>query len=279
MSTKLKHRVARLFHRNKVTALEETFRGQILHGRRRTWHRNGQLATEEFYADGLLHGVVRQWNEQGSLLGSFRMEHGTGTQKSWHGNGRLNQEFSTVAGKFCGRSRMWLRDGTLISDQILLFNQNVSPGQYRRAAAKDPRLPRLRGRIGKPPPNNQAMQNHIHRVFVSSLLSGRNRSEARVWLQADDQTGLSLGRFKRLAEAMKFVGELYQAGAIEVILPDIYRNKRGDQFADSLLVKLPQAAKQRKVIRTVCANLQKKNLGSFAPDKDTGESHLYLLLA
>jgi len=279
MSTKPKQRVARLFHRNKVTALEETFRGQKLHGRRRTWHRNGQLATEEFYADGLLHGVVRQWNEQGRLLGLFRMEHGTGTQKSWHGNGRLNQEFSTIAGSFCGRSRIWLRDGTLISDQILLFNQNVSPGQYRRAAAKDPRLPRLRGRIGKPPPNNQAMQNHIHRVFVSSLLSGRNRSEARVWLQADDQTTRSLGRFKRLAEAMKFVGELYRVGAIEVILPDIYRNKRGDQFADSLLVKLPQAAKQRKVIRTVCANLQKKNLGSFAPDNDTGESHLYLLLA
>jgi hypothetical protein len=214
MSTKPKQRVARLFFRNKVTALEETFRGQKLHGRRRTRHRNGQIATEEFYADGLLHGVVRQWNEQGKLLGSFRMDHGTGTQKSWHGNGRLNQEFSTVDGRFCGRSRMWLRDGTLISDQILLFNQNVSPGQYRRAAAKDPRLPRLRGRIGKPPPNNQAKQNRIHRVFVSSLLSRRNRSEARIWLQADDQTGRSLGRFKRAAEALKFVTELYQAGAI-----------------------------------------------------------------
>ena len=279
MSTKPRQRVSRMFHRNQVAAVEEHFRGQKLHGRRRTWHRNGRLATEEFYHDGLLHGVVRQWNEKGRLLGSFTMEHGTGTQKSWHGNGRLNQEFSTVDGRFCGRSRMWLRDGTLISDQILLFNQNVSPGQYRRAAAKDPRLPRLRGRIGKQPPNNQAMQNHIHRVFVSSLLSGRNRSEARVWLQADDQNGRSLGRFKRPAEAMKFVAEIYGAGALEVILPDIYRNKRGDQFADSLLVKLPQVAKQRKVIRTVCANLQKKNLGSFAPDKDTGESHLYLLLA
>ena len=279
MSTKPKQRVARLFFRNKVTALEETFRGQKLHGRRRTRHRNGQIATEEFYADGLLHGVVRQWNEQGRLLGSFRMDHGTGTQKSWHGNGRLNQEFSTVDGRFCGRSRMWLRDGTLISDQILLFNQNVSPGQYRRAAANDARLPRLRGRIGKTPPNKQAMQNRIHRVFVSSLLSRRNRSEARIWLQADDQTGRSLGRFKRSAEALKFVTELYQAGAIGVILPDIYRNKHGDQFADSLLVKLPKGVKQRKAIRTVCADLQKKNLCAFSPDRDAGESHLYLLLA
>jgi hypothetical protein len=207
------------------------------------------------------------------------MEHGTGTQKSWHGNGRLNQEFSTVDGRFCGRSRIWLRDGTLISDQILLFNQNVSPGQYRRAAAKDPRLPRLRGRIGKLPPNDQAMQYLIHRVFVASLMAGRNRSEARIWLQADNQTTRSLGRFKRTAEAMKFVAELYQAGALEVILPDIYRSKRGDQFADGMLVKLPKGAKQRKEIRAICADLQKQNLGAFSPDRDAGESHLYLLLA
>jgi hypothetical protein len=59
---------------------------------------------------------------------------------------------------------------------------------------------------------------------------------------------------------MKFVTELYQAGALEVILPDIYRNQRGDQFADGMLVKLPKGAKQRKAIRAVCAALQKKNL-------------------
>jgi hypothetical protein len=123
------------------------------------------------------------------------------------------------------------------------------------------------------------MQNHIHRVFVSSLLSGRNRSEARIWLQADDQTIRSLGCFKRSTEAMKFVTELYKAGALEVILPDIYRNQRGDQFADGMLVKLPKGAKQRKAIRAVCAALQKKNIGAFSPDRDAGESHLYLLLA
>ena len=88
-----------MLHRNGVVAVEENFSGHKLHGRRRTWHRNGQLATEEFYFDGRLHGVVRQWNENGKLLGSFRMEHGTGTQKSWHDNGRLNLEFATVDGQ------------------------------------------------------------------------------------------------------------------------------------------------------------------------------------
>jgi len=44
-------------------------------------------------------------------------------------------------------------------------------------------------------------------------------------------------------------------------------------------VKLPKGVRQRKAIRTVCADLQKKNLGAFSPDRDAGESHLYLLLA
>ena len=96
MSARPKQGVRRIFHRNGVVAVEENFCGQKLHGRRRTWHRNGQLATEEFYLDGRLHGVVRQWNENGKLLGSYQMEHGTGTQKSWHDNGRLNLEFATV---------------------------------------------------------------------------------------------------------------------------------------------------------------------------------------
>jgi hypothetical protein len=79
--------------------------------------------------------------------------------------------------------------------------------------------------------------------------------------------------------AIKFVEALYEAGATEVIAPDIYAGKAGDQFADSLLVKLPKVAAKRKAIRKVCAQLSKHKLGAFQPDKDIGESHLYLLLA
>jgi len=256
--------------------LEERYRAGIPHGLRRMWHRNGQLAEEQTYRHGILHGICRQWNEDGKLLGSYRMENGTGLQRSWHGNGRLNQEFSTVDGQFCGRSRMWLRDGTLISDHILLFDQNVTPERYRQATAKDPRLPKLRSRIGKPPPNNQAMEKHMQHLFVTSLLARQNRSEAQAWLQADGKTARSLGRFKHAAKALKFVGELYQAGAVKVILPDIYQNKRGDQFADNMLVQLPKAAKQRKAIRTVCTQLRKGDLGAVMPDRDLGETHLYI---
>ena len=256
--------------------LEERYRAGIPHGLRRMWHRNGQLAEEQTYRHGIVHGICRQWNEDGKLLGSFSMENGTGLQRSWHSNGRLSQEFTTVDGRFCGRCRTWLRDGTLTLDHVLLFDRKVTPDQYRRAAAKDPRLPRLRGRIGKPAPNNRATEKHLQHIFVMALLARRNRSEARVWLQADGKFARSLGRFKRTAGALKFVGELYQAGAVEVILPDIYRNKRGDQFADNLLVQMPKAVKRRKAIRAVCMQLQKDDLGAFLPDRDLGESHLYI---
>ena len=258
--------------------LEERYRAGIPHGLRRMWHRNGQLAEEQTYRHGIVHGICRQWNEAGKLLGSYRMENGTGLQRSWHCNGRLNQEFSTVEGQFCGRTRMWLQDGTLISDDVELFGRSVTPEQYRRAAAQDPRLPKLRGKPAKVPVRNRAMEKHMQRVFVMGLLARRNRSEARAWLKADGKTACSLGRFKRATGASKFVGELYQAGAVEVILPDIYRNKRGDQFADNMLVQLPKAAKQRKAIRAVCAQLRKDDLGAVLPDRDLGESHLYILM-
>jgi hypothetical protein len=124
------------------------------------------------------------------------------------------------------------------------------------------------------------MHKHIQHVFVLGLLSKRNRSEARTWLmKAGDKTARSLGHFKHAPDVAKFVEELYQAGAVKVIVPDIYRNKRGDQFADALLVQLPKAAKLRKFVRAACGKLRSKKLGAVEPDKDIGETHLYLSMA
>ncbi len=279
MSTQPKQETNRFFHRNGVLEMEETFRGQKLHGRRRTWHRNGQLAMEEFYLDGLLHGTIRQWNEDGKLLGSCEVQHGTGLQKSWHDNGKLRHEFNTVDGEFCGRDRVWLQDGTLISDLIYLQGRPVTVAKYRRAAAKDARLPKLRG--GNPvrtPRKSRAVKKHILDVFVAGLLKKRNQAEALEWLNAAGKRARTLGRFKNVGIASKFVEELYQAGAIKVIAPDIYEGKRGEQFSDSLLVKLPKSASERKAIRAICQQIRKNDHGAFQPDEDLGESHLYILL-
>jgi hypothetical protein len=279
MIARAKQSARRMLHRNGVVAVEENFSGHKLHGRRRTWHHNGQLATEEFYQDGLLHGLCRQWNENGRLLGSFRMEHGTGTQKSWHGNGRLNMEFTTIAGEFCGRSRLWLRDGTLISDRVVLYGRPVTRDKYQRAMLSEPRLPKLRGWPAKLPPGNRALRKHIQHVFVLGLLSKRNRSEARAWLKTGGKTMRSAGRFKRESDALRFVEELYRAGAVKVIVPDIYQDKTGGQFSDHLMVKLPRAVAARKAVHKACKQLQSRRLGAVEPDEDLGEAYLLLSMA
>ena len=275
----MKNTVEKAFHRNGQLRETVPLRNGRRHGVVRVWHKNGVLANEEPYQSGLLHGVCRQWSETGRLLGKYRMVHGTGVQRTWHENGRLQLEFSTVRGDFSGRYRLWLNDGKLMSEEIYLHGKPVSVGEYRAARAKDPSLPKLTGKAGKPLPNTVATEKHIHEVFVRSLLAQKNRAEVRKWLESGGKAVRSLGRFKRVSDALKFVEALYEAGATEVIAPDIYAGKAGDQFADCLLVKLPGIAAKRKAIRKACAQLSKRKLGAFQPDKDIGESHLYLLLA
>jgi hypothetical protein len=268
------------FHRNgQLRAMTPLRKGQR-HGICRIWHKNGVLASQEPYHNGLLHGVCRQWNEAGRLLGKYKMVHGTGVQRSWHENGRLQMELSSVSGEFTGYNRIWLWDGIMLAEHLNLRGKSVSAAEYRVAASKDKTLPKLRGRSSKRLPDSPAREKHIFRVFVASLLARPNRSEARKWLRkkTGDHTKRSLGRFKREWDAEKFVASLYDAGAVTVILPDVYRNQTGDQFADCLLVRLPKSVIQRKAIRQVCAQLQRRKLGAMQPDSDIGESHLYIYL-
>lgn len=275
----VKNSVEKAFHRNGRLREVVPLRNGRRHGAVRVWHKNGVLANEERYQNGLLHGVSRQWNEAGRLLGEYRMVQGTGVQRTWHENGRLQLEFSTVRGDFSGRYRLWLNDGKLMSEEIYLNGRPVTAEEYRAARAKDKSLPKWTGKAGKPLPNTVATEKHIHEVFVRSLLAQKNSAEAGKWLESGGKAVRSLGRFKRKADALKFVEALYQAGATEVIAPDIYDGKADDQFVDCLLVKLPGIAAKRKAIRKVCLQFSKRKLGAFQPDKDIGETHLYLSLA
>lgn len=270
--------IQRSFYRNGQLREEVPLRNGQRHGVVRTWHKNGVLASEERFQDGALHGVCRQWDEDGRLLGKYRMVHGTGVQRGWHDNGQLQIEISTLRGEFCGRNRIWLRDGTLLSERFYLNGRVVSAETYRGAAAKDKALPKFRGPSAGLRRKEHATEKHIHRVFTKSLLEKAHRCDAREWLHKNGvpQATHSLGRFKKERDAAKFVQELYQAGAAKVIVPDIYGNKNGGQFADGLLVQLPKDAKRRKAVRMVCAKLQKRKLGAFEPDEDIGESYLYL---
>ncbi|MGA3179613.1 MAG: hypothetical protein ABSF38_04640 [Verrucomicrobiota bacterium] len=270
--------IHQVFYRNGQARERTPLRNARRNGVARTWHKNGVLATEEPYQNGLLHGLCRQWGESGKLLGEYEMIHGTGVQKSWHDNGKIQLEVSTVRGQFCGRNRLWLRDGTLISERFYLHGRIVDANTYRASATTDTTLPRFRGKPARLPPKTSAIEKRIHRVFVSALLEKHNWREAGVWFQKEstDMTARLLGRFKRESKAKDFVSRLYQAGAIEVIVPDVYRDKTGNQFADGLLVRLSRDGARRKAVRRVCAQLRQRKLGASQPDKDVGETHLYL---
>ena len=273
--------IQQYFYRTGLIREEIPLRNGRRHGITHTWHKNGRLASEEPYRHGLPHGVCRHWDEAGRLLGKYRMLRGTGVQRSWHDNGQLQMEVSTVHGEFCGRNRIWLRDGTLLSERFYLCGRIVGPDKYREAAAKDKTLPKFRGKPAKLPPKNGATKKHIYQVFVASLLEKQKHKEAMAWLTRNggDKTAHSLGRFKRERNAAQFVQQLYHAGAATVIAPDIYDNKAGDQFADCLLVRLPKNPAKRNAVRRVCVQLRRRDLGALQPDKDIGESYLYLYLA
>jgi hypothetical protein len=275
----VKKSIEKTFYRNGQLHAVVPLRNGRRHGVVRAWHKNGVLANEEPYQNGLLHGICRQWSESGRLLGKYRMVHGTGVQRAWHENGRLQLEFSTVRGDFSGPYRLWLHDGALLSEDIYLHGRRVTAEEYRAARAKDKSLPKLNGKAGQPLPQSIATDKHAHAVFVRFLLARKRCSEARKWLESGGKAVRLLGRFKREDHALKFVAALYEGGAPEVIAADIYNGKNGDQFADGLIVRLPTIDAERKAIRKVCAQLSKRKIGAFLPDKDIGEKHLYLSLA
>lgn len=248
------------------------------HGIARTWHRNGTLATERHFKNGLLHGLCRQWDESGKLLGEFVMHHGSGVQREWHDNGTLKIEVSTVAGRFCGRNRIWLRDGTLISERFYLNGSQVTPTRYYNAAARDESLPRYTEKPARLPKKSPATLRHIHRTFIEGLLEKAAALEARLWFgtRDDRKRKRSLGRFRSERSAVESVESLYESGATEVIVPGIYRDKRGNEFADALLVRLPKSKSARSCIRKAAALLRRRSLGVAQPDRDIGETHLYL---
>jgi len=209
------------------------------------------------------------------------MDNGTGVQREWHDNGQLKVEVSTVRGEFCGRNRIWLRDGTLLSERFYLYGRQVKPAEYAKAVAGDDSLPHDTDLPAKLPRKTHATQRHIHEVFVAGLLEKPNQEEARSWLAEISKPNRErrLGHFDSQRAAAAFVESLYQAGADEVIVPGPYLDEDGNEFADTLLVRLPRAEAARARIRRACAALRRQSLGWLQPDSDIGENHLYLAMA
>jgi MORN repeat variant len=276
----LKRRIKRLYYRNGQVRTEDRELAGQRHGFCRTWYYNGQLAEELSYRHDQLHGTSRQWDEHGRLLGSFTMNHGTGTQRYWHQNGKLRLEINSFNGKFWGRMRIWLRDGTLIQETCYISNVDVTRAKYLKAARQHPEWPQHKGDpAGRVAREGPALKLRQYELFIESLLE-KSHAEARKWLNEAKRPDMrSLARFRTANAALRFVETIYAAGAEAVVVVAIYAGKHGKQFADLLLVKLPSTLSKRKALRKLCQDFCDKRDGAMLPDqKDMGESHLYINL-
>jgi hypothetical protein len=208
------------------------------------------------------------------------MVNGSGLQQYRHNNGQLKMEISSRNGKFHGRCRDWLRDGTLIRENYLINNQNVTRTAYLKAARKNPDWPQYEkqsaGKVARPGP---ALERKKHALFVQSVLEKPHHTEARTWLNAERHPqSRSLAKFATTKAALKFVEQLYSAGAVAVIIAAIYAGQRKKLFADWLLIQLPAAKSKRNVLRKICQAFCRKRGGAFLPESDLGETHLWLML-
>lgn len=104
--------------------------------------------------------------------------------------------------------------------------------------------------------------------------------EARQWLYENKNPyPLAGNRFDGKKEAQTFVEELYQAGAVRVVVKVDYDEpwrieKEGGPYADVLIVLLPQDRDARKRLFAVEAREAQRE--GFDPSRDTGQKHLFL---
>lgn len=88
---------------------------QKIHGPTMAWQKvdgDEKKAFEGVYDKGLAHGVFKQWSPTGEVLGSYKMDKGTGTMLEWHANG--TKALSTIykEGVRVGMSIAWYDTGT-----------------------------------------------------------------------------------------------------------------------------------------------------------------------
>jgi len=271
-------RIERYYYRSGQIHVENRYVNGEFHGYCRTWHFNGQLAEELRYDHGLLHGVCREWDESGRLLDSFTMNQGTGLQRYRYDNGQIRMEFSTLDGNFHGRSRHWLRDGTLVREHFAINNRDATRIAYLKAARKNPDWPQYEGEpAGRVVRRTRRLERKEYELFVASILE-KSHAEAKEWLSGkSSKASRSLAKFRSTKSALRFVEALYGAGAETVFVAPIYGTRK-KSFADWLLIKLSAVRSKRRAVRAICSAFHDKRGGGMLPDKDVGETHLFLRL-
>jgi hypothetical protein len=101
--------------------------------------------------------------------------------------------------------------------------------------------------------------------------------EALQWLKNNkNESALASNRFLETENAIRFVKQLYDAGAAKVIVPDdcITPEEPEGPYADALVVTMPKDAAKRKRVFEICAKEIKRE--GFDPDESTDGDDVFL---
>jgi hypothetical protein len=174
--------------------------------------------------------------------------------------------------------RAWLRVASIegaaeqadAADEVRNGQRPVRPSQLIRSV-----IPAL-----------DAMQQPGQRIegdAIRRLLDHPTATEALAWLRREDGVVRTLGESESPAEAIAFIGKLYDAGAVAVTATEIHHYEREDlegvtrlENTGRLVVTLPGDATSRKRIFRMERKVS-RGLG-FDPRRDEGQTHLFFML-
>jgi hypothetical protein len=116
------------------------------------------------------------------------------------------------------------------------------------------------------------------RPLVDDLLG--ERVEALAWLSSNSNPYAFAGnRFESTETALAFVQKLYDHGALEIYVTNVYDEAwrieaEGGPYADTLIILLPDEEEARRDLFAI-ANDEARQEG-FSPEADTGQEELLL---
>jgi antitoxin component YwqK of YwqJK toxin-antitoxin module len=110
-------------------SIEYAIRNNKQHGPFRDYHSNGVVCWATRFVDGKEHGISRQYDWDGSVIGSYRMRHGTGVDLWYRSRGELSEERYVRDGKWNGYERWWWSHHR-VSDETH-FKDNLEHGIKR----------------------------------------------------------------------------------------------------------------------------------------------------
>jgi hypothetical protein len=182
----------RIYNRESTLILETPMKDGLKHGREITWDDDGNLLSIEPYGKGKIHGTAKQYGRHGKIIGTYKLNHGTGLDiwrqeeegnkvfiseihslqdgmpngyEWWFASSKhdLMQERHWQMGKLHGIERIWNSKGKLRRGypKFFIADQVVTKRKYAKMALIDQTLPLFQEKENLP---NRKLPSEIQKL-------------------------------------------------------------------------------------------------------------------